>query len=185
MICKNCKLDKHEDEFYPSRQPCKACNAEACRKWREANRERNAQNAANWRKNNPDKVKESARNSARRNSAKIIDRVKIWVSKNPEKRRKNATNWLRSNPGKANANTALYRSRKKSAVPKWANHCAINEMYVLARQISELMGEPWHVDHIVPLRGKTVCGLHVETNLQPLPGTLNMRKNNRTWPDMW
>jgi hypothetical protein len=41
-----------------------------------------------------------------------------------------------------------------------------------------------HVDHIVPLVSKFVCGLHCEANLQLLPGPENQRKGNRVWPDM-
>lgn len=48
--------------------------------------------------------------------------------------------------------------------------------------MSILMGEPWHVDHVIPLRGKKVSGLHVHTNLQLLPGVENVRKNNRFIP---
>lgn len=55
--------------------------------------------------------------------------------------------------------------------PKWADRNAIREFYVNKP-------EGHHVDHIIPLRGKLVSGLHVETNLQYLPALENLRKHN-------
>lgn len=57
--------------------------------------------------------------------------------------------------------------------------------YLQAQTLREVLGENYHVDHIVPLKGKTVCGLHCETNLQILPAAENIRKNCHVWPDMW
>lgn len=55
--------------------------------------------------------------------------------------------------------------------PAWADMKKIREIY-------QNRPDGFHVDHIVPLRGKTVCGLHVEHNLQYLPAIENMRKHN-------
>ena len=56
--------------------------------------------------------------------------------------------------------------------PIWANLKKIMEIYVNRP-------EGYHVDHIIPLRGKTVSGLHVESNLQYLPALENMKKHNK------
>lgn len=45
--------------------------------------------------------------------------------------------------------------------------------------MSLLMGEPWQVDHVIPLRGKIVSGLHVHENLQLLPARVNQEKKNK------
>lgn len=55
--------------------------------------------------------------------------------------------------------------------PKWADREKIREIYVNRP-------EGYHVDHIIPLRGRNVCGLHVENNLQYLPAQDNMKKHN-------
>lgn len=86
--------------------------------------------------------------------------------------------------GKANtkhgqARTAGYRrfhSRMRELAevrqrPKWADMDAIREIYVKRP-------DDCHVDHIIPLRGKLVSGLHVPENLQYLPALLNMKKHN-------
>ncbi len=74
---------------------------------------------------------------------------------------------------------ARRRAAAKQAFPKWANAEAIKNIYAAARDLTQRTGITHHVDHIVPLRGKTVCGLHVETNLQIVTATENLRKHNK------
>lgn len=79
--------------------------------------------------------------------------------------------WQKENPGKANANTAKRRAKKLQATPAWSDLTAIQEFY---------MNCPpgMHVDHIIPLQGRKVSGLHVPTNLQYLTATENLSKSN-------
>jgi hypothetical protein len=70
------------------------------------------------------------------------------------------------------ADKCVYKSRLRKATPIWANKELIREVY-------SNKPEGCHVDHVVPIRGETVCGLHVVENLQYLTAAENMEKGNR------
>ncbi|MFP5434219.1 MAG: HNH endonuclease signature motif containing protein [Alphaproteobacteria bacterium] len=61
----------------------------------------------------------------------------------------------------------------------WANQEAIRAIYAEAALLTDTTGVRHEVDHIYPLQGKFVCGLHCEANLQILTKTENIRKHNR------
>ena len=99
-----------------------------------------------------------------------------------EKRIKAAVQWAKENRHMANANIAAYKAAKKNAAPPWLTEdhfWMMQQAYELARDRSDILGFAWHVDHIVPLRGKNFSGLHVPWNLQVIPGSLNCSKRNR------
>lgn len=71
-----------------------------------------------------------------------------------------------------------YVADKMQRTPAWAGLKKTEMVYEEAYLMSAFMAEPWHVDHVIPLRGKLVSGLHVHTNLQILTGLENMKKRN-------
>lgn len=79
--------------------------------------------------------------------------------------------WRQANKHKTRLKSANERAVRLQRLPKWANRDEIKQFYLLCP-------EGMHVDHIIPLRGKTVSGLHVVSNLQYLPADENLRKGN-------
>lgn len=65
------------------------------------------------------------------------------------------------------------------ATPTWADLDKIEAIYDEAARLTRETGIKHHVDHFYPLRSKTMCGLHVETNLQILTAVDNLRKSNK------
>lgn len=74
--------------------------------------------------------------------------------------------------------TKKYKVSKRAATPVWADMEKIASIYRIAAELTERTGTPYHVDHIVPINGRLVCGLHCEANLQILEGSENARKRN-------
>ena len=86
------------------------------------------------------------------------------------------------NKDKSNAKVAKRRASKIYATPDWLtqNHKdQIRELYEIAQAFKLYTGEEYHVDHIIPLKGKDVCGLHVPWNLQVIPAKENLSKSNK------
>jgi excisionase family DNA binding protein len=78
---------------------------------------------------------------------------------------------------------ALAEARyRRMRMPPWANGAAIRAIYAEAKRLTAETGIEYHVDHVIPLVGERVSGLHVETNLQVLPKRDNLLKRNRFEP---
>jgi len=173
-LCSKCQTEKPFTEFYTSSTHksgyaswCKSCESERNKAKTKANREKRLAKAKEWRDNNKDK-QEAA--------------VQRWRSENPDRTRQIYRNWRAANKDRANANWMRREAGKKKRTPAWLTedqHSMIGDFYWLASDLKRITGEDYHVDHIVPLNGKNVCGLHVPWNLQVLPADINQVKSNR------
>jgi len=112
--------------------------------------------------------------------------AQAWQSspKNKDKHAKSVDRWQKTPRGKIKllAQAAKYRAFKIQATPTWLTKSHLEEIesfYTLAKELQWLSDETLEVDHIVPLVGDTVCGLHVPWNLQILSASLNRKKSNK------
>jgi hypothetical protein len=123
---------------------------------------------------------------ASKNREAAKQRASEWYYNNLEyaleRNRITGKNWRANNKDKNAAKSNRRRAGKLNATPRWLNQeqlQQIDSFYWLAQIQKELTDTQYHVDHIVPLKGKTVCGLHVPWNLQVIPALDNIRKGNR------
>jgi hypothetical protein len=130
-----------------------------------------------------------------RNKELTKERARTWALANPEKRQAihrknrdshleqhNATNreWNKNNKPLKAALQAKRKSVILQRTPKWdADAHLIVAKYQVAAMLSRETGEQHHVDHIIPLQGKYVSGLHVFSNLRVIPGSDNVKKSNK------
>ena len=167
--------------------------------WRRANPEKRAATESRQRAANPERYREKkARYYAKYCDvlkAKVAARAKVIPEKiaaasaryyrmNPEKWAGCSKRWREKFPEKHAARQGKRRAHKLQATPVWANEFFMSEAYDLAKLRTKMLGFKWEVDHIVPLKSKLVCGLHVENNIQVIPAVENRSKSNRHWPDM-
>lgn len=128
----------------------------------------------NWIKINPDKIKFY--------NAKYSDYAKQYYIKNKQRISQRAKNYVAQHKGIKNAATRYYQASKIKRTPKWIGddeRWIMREIYDLARLRTKQTGIKWHVDHIIPLNGSNVSGLHTPNNLQVILGEDNIRKSNR------
>ena len=112
---------------------------------------------------------------------KFSERQKQKYEENPEKFKKRTKQYYQNNKALFNAKNAKRRAAKLDRMLCWGKLChkkAIQIWYNRSQLASIFMGEPYEIDHIVPLQGKNVSGLHVPWNLQLLTKKENRKKRN-------
>lgn len=136
----------------------------------------------NWQKNNPVKVAAKSRKWRGKHPEKAAANSALHAKRHPQENRRKVKEWAVRNLDKVRAARRRYEMSKIRAMPKWLNDeqkFGIDQIYEIAQKLTEATGIPHQVDHIIPLRGQNVCGLHVPWNLRPIEASYNHIKGNR------
>ena len=192
--CYKCKEVKEKSEFHKDKSSkdglrgvCKACNKAYREKNREAIREQNKA----YKEKNREAIREQSKAYYEQNREAIGERKKAYREQNREAVLEMYKTYYKKNKVQCYARVTKRRAMKRNACPDWLtqeHNDQIKELYATAKQLTEETGIPHHVDHIIPLKGKsydlgtrrmrhTVCGLHVPWNLEVVPAEENLSKN--------
>ena len=169
-VCRDCslelpasdfsKLSKAKDGLQPRCKPCAKARGAA---WYQKNKERRLAKCKEWHANNKERHNKHCREKQQEQKDVMYPLQRRWKQENKDRRA---------------ATDAKRRAAKLQRTPQWSDMSAIAEFYVEAKRLEELTGIQFHVDHIVPLQGELVSGLHVPANLQLLPAHENLSKSN-------
>ena len=139
-----------------------------------------------YREKNREKLKEYMRGynkKYRQKNSEVLNRkAKTRYFLKREDIRIKVSNYRKKHRAKFNARNAIRRANLNSRTPVWLNSdqkLQIEKFYIQAKELELKTGTKYHVDHIVPLLGEKVCGLHVPWNLRVITASENHRKNNR------
>lgn len=168
--CFKCNIKQPIENFYSHKQmsdghvnKCKTCNKNDVQ-------ENYKNNIEHYRAYDKKRLHKPDRVEARK---KLNEKYKIET---PEKLREYKAKWRKQNPLIVRSFGAKRRAKKLKASPSWADLERIKDFY-------KACPEGYTVDHIIPLQGELVCGLHVENNLQYLTSSQNSSKRNKFEPE--
>ena len=183
-VCSTCKEEKPLSAFHKDRCrkdglrfECKSCKNKKSKKHYQENRDVILERGRKYRQENRDAIAERNKEYYQENRDAVLESARKYRQENPDV----AKTWRKANPEKTIAYKASRRARKKQAQPPWLTEEHINQIidkYKNSKHMKKLTGIEHHVDHIVPLKGENVCGLHVPWNLQVIPAKHNLEKKN-------
>lgn len=206
--CAKCGIDKPFKDFYKYKRSldghqsyCKVCTkiatdnySKSCKRkdylkeYKEVNSEKIKSTRKNYLTSNKDKIQASNKSYREANREKVRASQKVYKESNPEKVLESSRKYRTRNKHKYAAYSSRRRAAERQAQPSWLDKDDLKRIeitYGLRELKSFVTGQEYEVDHIVPLRGATVCGLHVPWNLRVIPKIDNRRKHALHWPDMW
>jgi len=176
--CKTCNETKPLTEYYKQRSNkdglyvhCKSCVSLSRKKHYLEVKDSVRSNQREYYQQNKDYFSKKSKKYREENRDKVLDYNKLYSKKH-----------YKENKHKYIEKSRVRRGVKQDATPNWLSGpqiAHIKRIYKLRDMMSDATGVEYHVDHIVPLRGKDICGLHVPWNLEVIPATDNLAKGNR------
>jgi len=192
--CSKCKKVKNKSEFTKRKDSkcgvvsaCKMCHKLISIEYRKQNHERILKSSREWRYRNKDnklyKLKnlESSNSYYSKNKEKCNYRSKCYRDNNKEKLASYDKKYRENNKDIKNSICAKRMAKKKSSTFINTNYEKeqIRLLYKLSSVLSEETGIKHHVDHILPIQGKLICGFHCLNNLQVITQKENSKKSNK------
>jgi len=171
-------MNKEEKRKYD--RAWRAKNREKCRlvqaAWFARNREQSAQATARWRLNNPEKAKAQGVRHRAANAEKIKERSRKRYLEKKAHILALSSAWKKTANGRVAAckQAAIRKARKKAIALSPAYQAEIDGFYLFCH-----IFKGFEVDHVVPLVGRNVSGLHAPWNMQVLTRTANRQKGNK------
>jgi hypothetical protein len=170
---RQCK--RGHSDWYPNGK-CRACAINRAAEWTRLNLDRAKENWA--RSHARPEARLVKKRNYERNKDAVNLRSKEWHQANPQKVLEINRKWVKSNKHKR----AIYNTTRRKAVvmatPKWADLKEIEKIYKKSQELTASTGVRYSVDHVIPLKNKSVCGLHVHQNLAVIPYVDNCKKSN-------
>lgn len=135
---------------------------------------------------NSESIKDRARKYYQENKEKVYETNRAWVVANSDKVKVISKKYTKSHPDRVLANVRKRQLLKRNAIPNWVDEAVLKKIksfYEAARRKTLKTGIPHEVDHIYPLKGNNVCGLHVPENLRIISRFENRSKGNKPIED--
>jgi hypothetical protein len=183
-VCDECGVTKPLEEFNKSSRhklgrmyKCKLCRNARLNKVK--NKEKIRDYQREYKKINRERINEQNRSYRAKNLEKSLEKERAYRKSNKDRMNENNRKYYRNNPHISAKQRVKRRQALRQSTPSWSESEKISKVYKKAKELSELLGKEFHVDHIDPIMGENVCGLHVWANLQILESSLNCSKGNK------
>lgn len=178
-VCIKCNTEKEIIHFVKNTNRCKSCRSIYMKEYSEKNKEKLKQSKKEYYIKNKTIISEKAKEYYTKNKEHVIKKSKKYAENNKKKVTSYKYKYRKNNKGIYNHYLAKRRSTKLKATPQWADLGKIKVLYEKAQELSEVLGVKMTVDHVIPLQGNNICGLHIWENLQLLEASENFKKSNK------